>query len=79
MPLKPAPEPLLDLMQALQTAPARTLMVGDKTADVAAGKGAGALTLGVTYGYGDPEVLKAAAPDFLVDDFAAFPGIILSE
>ncbi len=77
LPLKPAPEPLLDLMQELQTEPGHTLMVGDKTADVSAGRGAGALTLGVTYGYGDPEVLKAAAPDFLVDDFAAIPGILL--
>ena len=52
-------------------------MVGDKTADVLAGKAAGALTLGVTYGYGDPSALEAAAPDFLVPHFAAISGIIL--
>jgi phosphoglycolate phosphatase len=76
LPLKPAPEPLLALIQELQAEPGRTLMVGDKTADVLAGKAAGALTLGVTYGYGDPGALKAAAPDFLVDHFADIPGII---
>ncbi|MEW6657758.1 MAG: HAD-IA family hydrolase [Thermodesulfobacteriota bacterium] len=77
LPLKPAPEPLLALIKELQEEPGRTLMVGDKTADVLAGKGAGALTLGVTYGYGDPSALKAAAPDFLVDHFAAIAGLIL--
>jgi phosphoglycolate phosphatase len=77
LPLKPSPAPLLALIKELRGEPGRTLMVGDKTADVLAGKGAGALTLGVTYGYGDPGALAAAAPDFLVDRFAAIPGIIL--
>ncbi|MHB8068308.1 MAG: HAD family hydrolase [Desulfobaccales bacterium] len=77
LPLKPSPEPLLALIKELQAEPTRTLMVGDKTADVLAGKGAGALTLGVTYGYGEPSDLEAAAPDFLVDQFAAIPGLIL--
>jgi phosphoglycolate phosphatase-like HAD superfamily hydrolase len=78
LPLKPAPEPLLALIQELQAEPARTLMVGDKTLDVLAGKAAGALTLGVTYGYGDPAALAVAAPDFIVDHFAAITGIVLS-
>jgi phosphoglycolate phosphatase len=77
LPLKPSPEPLLALITELQGEPGRTLMVGDKTADVLAGKGAGTLTLGVTYGYGDPSALTAAAPDFLVDHFAAIAGIIV--
>lgn len=77
LPLKPSPEPLLALIKELQGEPGRTLMVGDKTVDVLAGKGAGTLTLGVTYGYGDPSALEAAAPDFLVAHFAAIAGIIL--
>jgi phosphoglycolate phosphatase len=77
LPLKPSPEPLLALIRELQGEPGRTLMVGDKTADVLAGQGAGALTLGVTYGYGDPSTLEAAAPDFLVDNFAAIAGIVM--
>jgi phosphoglycolate phosphatase len=77
LPLKPSPEPLLALIRELQGEPGRTLMVGDKTADVLAGQGAGALTLGVTYGYGDPSALEAAAPDFTVHHFAAIAGIVL--
>ena len=77
LPLKPSPEPLLALIKDLRAEPARTLMVGDKTADILAGQGAGARTLAVTYGYGDPAALADAAPDFLVADFAAIAGLIL--
>ncbi len=66
LPLKPSPEPLMALMQELNVAPGRTLMVGDKPADVLAGRGAGAFTAAVTYGYGDAAALAAAAPDFLL-------------
>lgn len=77
MPLKPSPEPLLALIKEVQGNPARTLMVGDKPGDVLAGKGAGTLTLGVTYGYGEPSAVVATGPDFLVDHFAAIEKIIL--
>ena len=77
LPLKPSPEPLLALIKEVQGDPARTLMVGDKPGDIVAGKGAGTLTLGVTYGYGEPSALEAAGPDFLIHHFAAIAEIIL--
>jgi len=79
LPLKPSPEPLLALIKEVGEDPARTLMAGDKPGDVLAGKGAGTLTLGVTYGYGEPSAVVAAAPDFLVDHFAAIKEIILPQ
>ena len=78
MPLKPSSEPLLALIKEAQGDPARTIMVGDKPGDVLAGKAAGTLTLGVTYGYWEPAAVVAAGPDFLVDSFAAITGIIMS-
>jgi phosphoglycolate phosphatase len=78
MPLKPSSEPLLALIEEVQGDPSRTIMVGDKPGDVLAGKAAGTLTLGVTYGYGEPAAVAAAGPDFLVDRFAAITGVILS-
>ena len=45
-------------------------MVGDKTADIQAGRGAGTFTAAVTYGYGDLDALTAAAPDFLLARFS---------
>lgn len=75
--LKPSPESLAALIQEMGVAPARTLMVGDKPADVLAGKGAGARTLGVTYGYGDAAALRAAAPEFLVSHLAELKNLFV--
>jgi phosphoglycolate phosphatase len=76
IPLKPAPDHLLALTADLGVRPARTLMVGDKPADIRAGQGAGACTAAVTYGYGDPDSLRAASPDFLLQQFSQLPDIL---
>jgi HAD superfamily hydrolase (TIGR01509 family) len=75
-PLKPAPNHLLALTADLGVNPARTLMVGDKPADIQAGQGAGAWTAAVTYGYGDQDSLRAASPDFLLQQFPQLPDIL---
>jgi phosphoglycolate phosphatase len=76
LPLKPSPEPLKALMRDLGADPGRTLMVGDKTADIVAGREAGAGTAAVTYGYGDLSSLTAASPDFLLQKFSQLRAII---
>lgn len=65
---KPHPEGLLHLMGIRGARPAETLMVGDSVNDVMAGRAAGALTCGVTYGLG-AEGFSREAPDFTVDRF----------
>ena len=64
LPLKPAPEPLLALIRRPGGGPSRSLMVGDKTADIQAGREAGAFTAAVTYGYGDLDALSRGGPGF---------------
>jgi phosphoglycolate phosphatase len=76
LPLKPSPEPLLALMQELGVEPGRTLMVGDKVADVNCARGAGAYIAAVSYGYGKLADLQAAHPDFLLERFGQLPEII---
>jgi phosphoglycolate phosphatase len=76
LPLKPAPEPLLALMQSLRVEPGRTLMVGDKPADVSCARGAGAYIAAVTYGYGELASLQSAHPDFILDRFAQLLDIV---
>lgn len=76
LPLKPSPEPLTALMRDLGAEPGRTLMVGDKPADISTGRGAGARVVVVTYGYGDLESLQAAAPDFLLARFDQLVDIV---
>ncbi len=65
---KPSPEPLLKLMTVCGVSAAETVMIGDSENDILAGKGAGAMTVGCTYGYGDLSELADA--DYRIDNFA---------
>jgi 2-phosphoglycolate phosphatase len=67
---KPHPGLLNYVLDQFQVSPASALMVGDGDTDVQAGKLAGVLTCGVTYGLANREELVAAGPDFLIDDLA---------
>jgi phosphoglycolate phosphatase len=70
---KPHPAMLRDVLSRFQIAPARAVMVGDGDTDVEAGRRAGVITCGVTYGLGDKEGLIAAQPDVLIDDLGELP------
>jgi phosphoglycolate phosphatase len=65
---KPSPEPLRQVMRLFGMSPADTLMVGDSINDIAAGNGAGVITVGCTFGYGEPAELASA--DYRIDSFA---------
>lgn len=64
---KPSPEPVLALLKEFGVAARESVMVGDSINDMAAGAGAGVVTVGCSYGYGDSSELVAA--DYLVADF----------
>ena len=64
---KPDPLPLLKTCEALGTAPARTLMVGDSSNDAQAARAAGCPVVLVTYGYNHGEPVADARPDALLD------------
>jgi phosphoglycolate phosphatase len=76
LPLKPAPDPLMALLSDLGVEPHRSLMVGDKPADILTGREAKSFTAAVTYGYGDLDSLTAASPDFLLPQFSRLPDIL---
>lgn len=59
-PLKPDPAPVLEACRRLGVAPADAVMVGDTTFDVAAGRDAGAATVGVLWGIHDAATLRGA-------------------
>ena len=67
---KPHPALLNRVLEQFRIPAASALIVGDGDTDVEAGKRAGVLTCGVTYGLGSREDLVAAKPDFLIDDLA---------
>lgn len=65
---KPHPALLQMALQKFRVPAASALMVGDGDIDIEAGKRAGVMTCGVTYGLGNKADLIVAQPDFLIDD-----------
>jgi pyrophosphatase PpaX len=62
---KPDPEGVRLAMDLLNTR--KMIYVGDMAVDVAAGRGAGAKTIGANWGSFEPAKLKSANPDWLLD------------
>jgi phosphoglycolate phosphatase len=68
---KPSPEPLLKLLRDFNVSPGEGMIIGDSINDIEAGKGAGVVTVGCTYGYGEP--VELADADYRID---AFPELL---
>jgi phosphoglycolate phosphatase len=64
---KPEPEPLRFAMELCGAAPRETVMVGDSSADILAGKAAGVTTCAVTGGFHTREELETCEPDIIID------------
>lgn len=65
---KPSPEPVLRLIGEFGVSAAETAIIGDSINDIAAGRGAGVVTVGCTYGYG--EIDELAEADYRIGRFA---------
>jgi pyrophosphatase PpaX len=63
---KPDPEAVARAIEALGVAADRVLYVGDGPNDIMAGQGAGAVTVGVAYGF-HPAEMREAGPDHVID------------
>ncbi|MEZ5077694.1 MAG: HAD-IA family hydrolase [Solirubrobacterales bacterium] len=63
---KPDPEGVVEVIRRLGAEPAATLYVGDGPNDVHAGRGAGAVTVAVSFGFHPAEAV-AAAPDHVIE------------
>jgi phosphoglycolate phosphatase len=70
LPLKPAPDALLKIMEECRATKEHTIIVGDGETDMEAGKAAGVMTCAVTYGFRSAEKLKQTAPDFMINGFS---------
>ncbi|HET6312993.1 MAG TPA: HAD-IA family hydrolase [Chloroflexia bacterium] len=72
---KPYPDPLLVACERLTIPPVEAVYVGDAHPDVEAGKAAGVLTVGVTWGAAG-EAIRAAEPDCILSGMAELPGVL---
>jgi phosphoglycolate phosphatase len=66
---KPDPQGIFYILNELNIRPENTLMVGDSTHDIEAGKAAGTFTCAVSYGYRPLSLLLKMEPDLTVDSF----------
>lgn len=71
VPKKPDPTALLEIAGALAVSPSEVAMVGDSAVDVATALAAGALAVGVTWGYRPDVELVRAGAHHVVHDAAA--------
>ena len=65
---KPAPDPILYILEKLFIEPQNAVIIGDTRNDVLAGKAAGIQTCAVTYGFRSIHELKLTEPDFIVKE-----------
>ena len=73
---KPDPLPLLKTCEALGTAPARTLMLGDSSNDAQAARAAGCPVVLVTYGYNHGAPVRGVDADGFVDSLAELTELV---
>jgi len=74
---KPWPDPVLWAMEQMGAGPEETVMVGDTTVDLRAGRAAGTQTVGVLCGFGEREELQRAGPDLILDATPEIVGVLL--
>jgi N-acetyl-D-muramate 6-phosphate phosphatase len=63
---KPFPDPVILAAKTMSVHPSECLMIGDTTADIRAGKAAGAQTVGVLCGFGQEKELIRAGADLVL-------------
>lgn len=66
---KPAPDPVLAILERTDWKPEETLVVGDAPVDILMARAAGTASCGVTYGNSSPETLADAGATYLIDTF----------
>ncbi len=64
---KPEPDPVLHALERLGAGPDGACYVGDAPFDMRAGRAAGVVTIGVTWGFFSRADLEAEGPDLIVD------------
>jgi pyrophosphatase PpaX len=64
---KPAPDPLLIALERLGASPRGACYVGDAPFDIASGRAAGVVTIGVTWGFFSRAALEEAGADMIVE------------
>jgi HAD superfamily hydrolase (TIGR01549 family) len=79
IPVKPNPEPLLEICSSLKVQSEETLVVGDTELDIICGKNAGSSTCGVTYGYREKEKLMQEEADYYINSLSELKTLLTNK
>ncbi|MFZ5644774.1 MAG: HAD-IA family hydrolase [Bacillota bacterium] len=75
---KPHPEPVLKALELLKARPEGAVFIGDSWYDIMAGKQAGVITVGVTWGIASRGELIKENPDYIVDSWHELGKVLFS-
>ena len=78
-PSKPHPAMVLECCAETGIAPERAFVIGDSVYDVEMAVAAGARAIGVSWGYGAPDMLRAAGAHAVAQTAADIPGFLILE
>lgn len=67
VPRKPAPDMVFKALESLDAEARRAVYIGDSEVDVKTARNAGILSIGVTWGFRDRDVLERAGADYIID------------
>jgi phosphoglycolate phosphatase len=73
---KPHPLPLIEVMKVAGVSREQTVMIGDGIPDMIAARRAGVHSIGVTFGYSKPEILRARGASLLMDAYRDLPELL---
>ncbi|MBU4377107.1 MAG: HAD-IA family hydrolase [Candidatus Omnitrophica bacterium] len=73
---KPHSCPISSLLEGIDVLPHQAMIIGDSEIDIKAGKIAGILTCGLTWGIGSRESIEAVKPDYILGDMRQLKEII---
>lgn len=74
---KPYADPILHAVQMMGVPPENSLMIGDTTVDMRAGRAAGAQTVGVLCGFGEEAELRKRGADLILETTATLDKVLL--
>lgn len=76
---KPSPQPILEIQKIYNVSATSTMIIGDTENDIIAGKRAGVITCGVSYGYSSKEQIKDLKPDLIIHSPSELKRILTTE
>ena len=76
MPRKPAPDGIYSILEELGAAKEQAVYVGDSEVDMETAKNAGLVSVGVTWGFRDRELLEEKRANYIIESPAQLLEVI---